>query len=388
MFQQLTVSMKFFQLFLSEQFLKHRYEGMEALLMLVVGNLMGFYNPNQLADYLGLDKNALYRELRSWSLYQFKRMLTLASCHCALEPIRQTLEKSASTQSRNRITISVDDTVLKRCGACLSYIYSWWSGQYNRVIDGQNLLAVTIRIGARVFPLSIRPVGKQGRANTTKPELLKVMLTEIMAFFTEAGVDLTQFPITFDSWYGSQPLSDVLGEMGFSVQLVDSKSNYIFTIDQYKQPLSHHKREIDLQVAWGCDVKVARKVAQSPTFGKVVLLFFADGKRTRCMMCLGKALRGCEILSIWRQHHGIEQFWRSLKSLLKLSSMSLHGRDGAYSGIAVKVLSYLLGLLLSEETGLTLHQIQMALRREVSAEIFFFEHFHPSWWLNPLPAVA
>ncbi len=68
MFQQLTVSMKFFQLFLSEQFLKHRTEGIEALLMLVVGNLMGFYNPNQLADYLGLDKNALYRELRGWSL--------------------------------------------------------------------------------------------------------------------------------------------------------------------------------------------------------------------------------------------------------------------------------------------------------------------------------
>ncbi len=176
--------------------------------------------------------------------------------------------------------------------------------------------------------------------------------------------------------------------MGFSVQLVDSKSNYIFTIDQQKQPLSDHKRQVELQAAWGCDVKVTRKIAQSPTFGQVVLLFFADGKRTRCMMCLGKALRGCEILSIWRQHHGIEQFWRSLKSLLKLASISLHGRDGAYSGIAVKVLSYLMGLFLSQMTGQTLHQIQIALRREVSPEVFFSEHFHPSWWLDPLPAVA
>ncbi len=112
MFQQLTVSMKFFQLFLSERFVKHRHEGTEALLMLVVGNLMGFYNPNQLADYLGLDKNALYRHLRSWSLYQFKRMLSIAGCHCALTPIRETLSKSASTQSRNRVTVSVDDTVV------------------------------------------------------------------------------------------------------------------------------------------------------------------------------------------------------------------------------------------------------------------------------------
>lgn len=106
------------------------------------------------------------------------------------------------------------------------------------------------------------------------------------------------------------------------------------------------------------------------------------------MMCFGKPLRGCFLLSIWRQHHGIEQFWRSLKALLQLGSMSLHGRAGAYSGIAVKLLSYLMGLFLSEETGKTLHQIKMALRKEVYPEVFFVEHFHPSWWLNPLPEVA
>lgn len=181
MFQQLTQSLKFFQLFLAEQFLKNPFEAMEVLLMLVVGNLLGFYNPNQLSDYLGLDKNALYRHLRSWSLYQLKRMLTLAGCHCALEPIRETLQKSASTQSRNRITLNVDDTVLKRCGQLLSYVYSEWSGQYNRTLNGQNLLAITVRIGMKVIPLSIRPVGKQGRANTSKPELLKAMLTEVIA---------------------------------------------------------------------------------------------------------------------------------------------------------------------------------------------------------------
>ncbi len=102
MYQQLTVSLKFFQLFLSEQFLlKNKKEAAEALLMLVVGNLMGFYNPNQLADYLELDKNALYRELHSWSLYQLKRMLTLAGCHCALGAIRDTL---ASSRQPNRDT--------------------------------------------------------------------------------------------------------------------------------------------------------------------------------------------------------------------------------------------------------------------------------------------
>ena len=89
--------------------------------------------------------------------------------------------------------------------------------------------------------------------------------------------------------------------MGFSVQWVDTKSNYVFTIDHKKQSLRDHKREISLQTTWGCDVKVGRRTAESPTFGQVTLLFFADGKRIRCMMCLGKPLGGCEILSIWRQ---------------------------------------------------------------------------------------
>lgn len=251
-------------------------------------------------------------------------------------------------------------------------------GQYNRTLDGQNLLAITVRIGQRVIPLSIRPVGKQGRANTSKPELLKTMLTEVLAFFSEWHIDLTQFPITFDSWYGSEPLSEVLKQMGFTIQLVDTKSNYVFTIDQQKQKLSEHKKHITLEAAWGCDVEVCRKIAQSPTFGRVVLLFFKDGKRTRCMMCFGHPLRGCEILSVWRQHHGIEQFWRSLKSLLRLGAMSLHRREGAYTGVAVKVLSYLMGIFLTDMTGLTLHQLQVALRREVSPDEFFSEHFHTS----------
>lgn len=130
-------------------------------------------------------------------------MLTIVGCEQALSPIRDTLSKSDATQSRRRITLSVDDSVIKRCGQVLSYTYSWWSGQYNCVVNGQNILAVTIRIGEKVIPLCIRPVSKQGRANTEKPDLLKAMLSEVIIFFSLREIDLTQFPITFDSWYGS-----------------------------------------------------------------------------------------------------------------------------------------------------------------------------------------
>ena len=110
-----------------------------------------------------------------------------------------------------------------------------------------------------------------------------------------------------------------------------------------KQKLSAHKTTaVFSENSWGCSCPVFRVKADSPTFGQLVLLFFKDGGKIRCMMVFGAPLRAAEILSIWHQHHGIEQFWRHIKSVIHPGEMRLRGRDGAYAGLAVKVLSYLL----------------------------------------------
>ena len=93
-------------------------------------------------------------------------------------------------------------------------------------------------------------------------------------------------------------------------------------------------------------------------------------------MVFGKRLRACEILHIWSQHHGIEQFWRNLKSLVKLRAMSLHGRHGAYGSLGVKVMAYLLLLSVSLETGVTFHQIQLGLSGQRDLLFQILEHFH------------
>ncbi len=163
----------------------------------------------------------------------------------------------------------------------------------------------------------MRLVSKQGRANTEKPTLLVEMMNEITAFFSLRGIAITDYPVTFDSWYGSQPLVETLEQIGFRQILVHAKSNYVFTIASHHHKLSVHKRTIEwVDNQWGCDCACARAKAQSPTFGKLILLFFASGTTMRCMMVFGKPLRSAEILSIWRQHHGIEPFWRNLKSII------------------------------------------------------------------------
>ena len=100
---------------------------------------------------------------------------------------------------------------------------------------------------------------------------------------------------------------------------------------------------------WGCDrIAVCRKEAVSPTFcssvgrrndiGKVVLLFFRDGSgisaKIKCIMAFGRKLRACEILSVWKQHHSIEQFWRRLKNDLQIHKVRMRGREGVHAMVA------------------------------------------------------
>lgn len=221
----------------------------EILLLLSTGHLFGLYNPNQLADTLAIPKATLYRHLKDFSIYQWKCLLIRIGCAVALAEIQDTETKSASTQSR-RVTMSVDDTNDPRYGKLLSYCYKWWSKKHNNAIRGRNVLGITIKIGLMIIPLNIRIVSKQGRGNivskqgrgnTDKLSCLLVMFKEILDFFDTSDVDLRKYPITFDSWYGSQNLVESLFDMGFENILIHGKNNYLMAIDNKTAKLSEHK---------------------------------------------------------------------------------------------------------------------------------------------------
>ncbi len=355
-------SVKFFQTLLYSNFRKMTSELEETLLLLSTGHLFGLYNLNQIADALSEPKVKLYRCLKSFSLYQWRCLLVRIGCSIAIQEIRDTESKSASTQSRRRITISVDDTNEQRYGKLLSYCFSWWSKKDNRAVRCRNILGITIKIGDMIIPLNLRIVSKQGRGNTDKPSLFVAMLKEVLSFFDAEGIDLRKYPITFDSWYGSKKLTDILSEMGFDSILIHGKNNYVMDIDNKSKKLSEHKKEVELNTEkWGCDKPHYRTQAISRTFGPLVILFFSDMGKIRTMLVFGKSLRSCEILRNWSQHHGIEQFWRCLKSDLKLSKMSLRKQQGAYATLGIKVMSYLLLQDLSRLQHKTFHQIQLEL---------------------------
>lgn len=373
----LITSTTFFQHLLCSYFQRITSQVVETLLVLSVCHLFGLYNPNQVADALKLPKARLYRRIGSLSLYHAKSLNLRLGCAMSLDFIKDAESKSASTQSRRCITISVDDTNLPRDGETLSYCSNYYSTKHKTSIWCQNVLGLTLKIGERVLPLDMRLVSKQGRGNTDKPSLVIAMVKEVLAFFDAHGVDLRKYPITFDSWYGSRKLVDVLSELGFASILFHGKNNYVMSIGDTTAKLSVHKKHIELhEDQWGCDKPVCRLKAESRTFGECVVIFFRDRGKIRTLLVFGKPLRTCEAVRIWSQHHGIEQFWRYLKSSLHVSAMSLQSREGAYVSLGIKVISYLMLLQVSISEQRTFHQIQLQLTGERQTLTEFITHFH------------
>src|SRR5437773_4510154 len=234
-------------------------------MMLAFTHLFGFYNPKQLADFLGIPHQKFYAELKNWSVYHLKKMLVRFMMKQAVEHLKPILQKSAATQSRARMTLSIDNSVIDRFGKLLRCTWSWFSGRHHDVVRGQDLLGIVLTINHIAFPLHLLFCPKQGRYHTNKADLLIFMLTQLKDEFDREGIDITQLPLTLDSAFVSQELRQRLHQLGFTQIIIAGKGNYVFTIDEKKQDALTWKKELTLESPkWGIDVPSCRLWGYSP----------------------------------------------------------------------------------------------------------------------------
>jgi len=370
----------FFTLF-HQEFRRGHLEAFQTLMGLSLAHFFGYYNPKQLADFLGIPHQRLYEQLKTFSLYSLKALLLKFMVHQAVEQLKPILSQSAATQSRAGITIAVDNSVIDRLGRLLRCTYSWYSGRWKKVVNGQDLLGLVMTINGCVIPLHLLFCAKQGRANTNKPDLLITMVTQLKDAFAEEGIDLTAFPLTMDSWFVSQELRQRLEALGFHQLVLAGKGNYTFTLRHETHPAATWKKRLSLRAGqWGIDVPALRVPAHSPTFGRVVLFFFQKSTtRSYYLLAFSRPfLRGAEIWHIWKPHQAIEQFWKILKSLLHLTAMQLPG-EGLYTALLIKVLAYVLVLRCQTHKAFsksTLTQLMRKISREGDLRALLVEHFH------------
>ena len=295
--------------------------------------------------------------------------------------LKPVLNKSDATISHGGVTLSVDNSVIDRQGKIIRHTCSQYSGRCKKVVNGNDLSGIILTIKGVTVPPHPLFRSKQGRGDTDKPSLLISMLTVLKEESAKYDIDITQFPVTMDSWFVSEKLRQKLYELGFKKIVLAGKGSYVFKIKGKKQKVSLWKKEITLVSGqWATGVPSRRVKAESPTFGETVLFFFE--KSTTGVYYLidfsQNPMRGAEIWRIWKQHHLIEHFWKMLKSVFKIKSMRLQG-DGLYAGLLIKIFSYLLAIRLKAHKAyskMSIVQIMRKIRRENDLEKLMNEHFH------------
>ena len=114
----------FFALFHHEFRQGHRI-AFEVLMALAFAHFFGVYNPKQWADFLDIPHQKLYAQLKDCSLYYIKEILVRFMVKQAVEHLKPALSKSAATQSRSGMTLSIDNSVIDRLGKLLRCTWSW-----------------------------------------------------------------------------------------------------------------------------------------------------------------------------------------------------------------------------------------------------------------------
>ena len=355
---------------------QERKEFIEVIMILLVGLLWGLYNPHQVAQQLGVSPSGLYAALKSLSAGQWRSRLEQLMLEKALQQWRRYQAGSAATRSRLQATLSIDDSVVKRFGAALSYVWAWYSGQAKQVVQGQDLVGIVLRMGSEIIPLRLVWVSKQGRGPTSKPELLLREMKRLKAYFAEGEIDLTALGVSFDSWWVGAELSEELAELGFEKQVFAAKSSHLLRVGRAQQSLGEWQAEVEMARGWAQPRAACRLKGENPRLGEMAVIFFCHPRsKTFAVLCPARPLRCCEALRVWENHPAVETFWKRLKSWLGLGKQQGRGRAAAWGELCLRVLAYLLGSSMFSASRETLAQLSSWLKRQGTFAQLIAEHF-------------
>jgi hypothetical protein len=357
---------------------QEKEETVEVIMLMTLGILNGLWNPNQIAEQLEIAPKQLYEQLHQMSAHSWRGLLKRMMMDKAVEKLKEYESSSASTKSRQEASLCIDDSLVKRLGEALSYVWPWYSGQYRQVRKGQDLLGIVLRINGEILPLSLVWVSKQGRASTNKPDLLVKEMESLKEAFLEHSIDITHLGVSLDSWWLGDAFSERLSNIEFTKQVITGKNNLLLKVGRKEQSFAEHFFEKKLETGWAHPLPARRLKGKNPTLGDVVIVFF-DKPRSKvfALVVPARPLRTCEALRIWENHQAVETFWKRMKQWLGLGKMQLQGRKGAWADLTLRVLAYLFALPLLGPDAPSLAKLSGWLRRKATFAQLIYEHFQP-----------
>lgn len=335
----------------------------EIVVILVLSLLMGWNTPSEVAERLGLSKHEVYGALKELTLHDWQRLFAGAFEDLAIKALKEAQSHSDATWSRLRVVVAIDDSVIRRWGQLLSYLGHWWSGQFHRVLPGQDIVMAVLRIGDQVIPLQFRIMSCL--AKSRRHDKVASILKELAAKWNQAGIRIWRIPVSMDAGYADSGLITTIRELGFGRVLAGAKSSFTLRPGRSKKaqvPLKDlfGRGDLNREPGWGCKERVGFLKGVNPTFGSVKACARVMLGKVRFVFAFGIDRAG-EIVRVWQSHHWVEEFFKRMKHLLSWGSYRLKGTSGAHASIVVPFLAYFVLLELQQRTDGTFARLLRAI---------------------------
>ena len=338
----------------------------DVLMILVFSQLMGWDTLSEVSKRLGIGKDRLYGALKELSLETWHNLFTLAFEEQAMDALLEAQSMSPATQSRLDIDLAVDDSVVRRWGKLLGYLGLWWSGQFHRMLMGQDVLMAVLKIGSQVIPVGMWLMSPTPRWRDRHARV-GFILADLAQKWKSAGIEINRIPVSMDAGFADGKLVGTVRAAGFEKVVIGARATYVLYPGRSKKHSATlmellTQASIPKEAGWACTEPTACMKGTSPTFGKVkACARFMLGK-VRRVFAFG-VYRDCEILHIWKNHHWVEQLFKRLKHLLSWGSYRLMGKAGAYASLVIPLLSYFVLLMLQKRTGSTFDKLFSAIKQ-------------------------
>ncbi len=361
----------------------------EVLLVIVLGLHLGHDTISALCEKLLIPRHQIYNQLKKLSLREWRRLFQAVFEDFATEELGELFEKSAATQSRANIMLSIDDSVLRRWGGTLGYIGKWWSGQFKHIVLGQDVVLITLKIDQLIIPVRMWIMSKKGRCNHRHERVVR-LLESLAQHWQAQGIDVGKIAVTADAGYASKSLVVRIQGQGFKKVLTGVKKHYRIRSHRSKikktKALSEVLTKEGLQnqpiTAWGVDEKIAIYQGISPTQGRVTVCARYMLGKVRYVFAY-QIHRGAEIYKLWKGHYRIEQVFKRLKQYLAWGKARLRRNEGAHANVILPFIAYFVVLILQKRLkNVTFEKIIQTMNFWESPDIceilkcIDVEHFH------------
>ncbi len=316
--------------------------------------LLGFESVNDLAKSLNRDKDEYYNLLKN-SKIDWMKLQQEFSLEFFMSLLRQYQNhKDPSYRSRWRMSLILDDTMIKRWNIKMAGSFKTYNYMEKRYIKGQTIVFLAVAIEKKfIFPLLCAFVDSKDYAvKQTRHQKVEKTLKKLYQYILDEGLSFDGLRLCGDSSYTNETIANLAKELKLEF-VGTAKGKYDFTLDDGSEikcsELQHGNIPSEPRQSSKIDIPYYRLFAHHSTLGRVVLCIYPCTKKTeenqkiKYWVYLSTSTN-LDCISIYRQQKlrwKIEAMFRNFKQYLGIQCYHGIGIYGQQAWLALSCIRFI-----------------------------------------------